>query len=150
MAHLIQNVPKNWIAVHLCPNPLTDDKTKKSLGGRTDPALFKPHLNDVLNLDGIANDTLFKSWPMRQWRERKYNVSVGGPVAFILRKSRAAELRLRVAGKDGHDDIILSEGEVADDSYVVKNPHLCYHSIGISTIDAKWKSDVKVPYPYNP
>jgi len=169
-AALLNGLPDDWTAVHLCPgqlSPVIPDlpeakRSKKYLGppvrGR-DPRLFETRSDQMtvtLVNDNGTSVTHYDEWP----RETNHNnrVIVGMPIAFILRRARARDLyrRIRspeVEAKKGGADKRLTRGITTlntetgrDDCFVARQPLLCYHLMGLSS--RTHKADV-VPFEYD-
>jgi hypothetical protein len=161
VANLVRGLPPDWIAAHLCPNNLAriiPEAPKRYKGppvrGR-DPALFVPLDPPFLDRNTSNNDTYYTRWPELTWANKPYFITVGRPVSFLLRQSRAGELLrlLNTVPKSGniggHDDSRLSRDTTIKDLYVARTPQLCYHMRSQTTVDTRQSNNTKEPYPYS-
>lgn len=149
---LLASVPQRWTMVHLCPGPLSGLKRKQKA---SDIQKILPVSSVLQNLQKIIRDHNF-TLPERRLRvwssntsedhDRFYKthptalgsnwrITVGGPVAFVVRQEFALTLLKEHARKSQrHDDFLLANAKFTKDSFVAKQPQLCYHMSGPSVM----------------
>eukprot|EP00041_Stephanoeca_diplocostata_P012493 m.209355 g.209355 ORF g.209355 m.209355 type:complete len:339 (+) comp18978_c0_seq2:585-1601(+) len=149
----VQSLPLNWMIVHMCPGKLrmrqmarkvaTSDKSLRQIISDTDASA----VNNSLSLEHLSHITTpggkryFLEHVPKVKGER---IFFGRPVAFILRQERAREL-LQFCQKHAkaHDDVLLSKVDpsILADTYVAREPQLCYHLPGPSDLSNGMISD---------
>jgi hypothetical protein len=164
VGRIIHALQSEWVGVHLCPGglspifPETPRKYKGSPVAGRNITLYTPDpakaWKGIVNTTGMGNDTVFASFPQTVWNDKKYYVTAGRPVAFVLRRDKAdTYLTMLKTTLGGHDDIRMSRDTTAVNVTMAKTPLLCYHLRSTSTVDTKTKANngnnEVVPFPYD-